>query len=58
MPGDSKQESSPAPIPVRALRLGYYGNARKRAGDEFTVKSEQDVGTWMERLDTKAPKKK
>lgn len=58
MPADAKQDT-PAPIAVRAIAVGFYGDARKRIGDEFTVRSEKDIGTWMERVEppTKPAKK-
>ncbi len=38
-------------IPVRATRMGIYANMRRKPGDEFTVTSEEWLGSWMERLD-------
>lgn len=36
-------------ITVRAVKRGYYQYFRN-VGDVFTVKSESDVGKWMERV--------
>lgn len=38
-------------VAVRAIALGFYGNARRRPGDEFRVASEVEVGAWMVALD-------
>lgn len=35
-------------LKVRATRVGYYDNIRRREGDTFTIKSEQEKGSWME----------
>lgn len=41
-------------IRVRALRLGYYGDIRRRVGDIFNIQDEKHFSTrWMERLDPK-----
>ena len=42
-------------IRVRAKRPGFYQGARRRAGDTFTVPSEQELGTWMERVGDGTP---
>jgi|SRR5699024_4315191 len=39
------------PIPVRAVRQGYYDHLRE-VGETFSVRSEQELGRWMQRLDT------
>jgi hypothetical protein len=38
-------------IKVKALRMGFYGNLRRREGQEFEIKSMADIGTWMEVLE-------
>lgn len=38
-------------VRVRAIALGFYGNTRRRPGDEFRVASEVEVGAWMVALD-------
>jgi hypothetical protein len=43
---------------VRAVRLGYYDNLRRRPGDEFEIKSEKEFSDahrgkmpgWMEKV--------
>jgi hypothetical protein len=40
----------PANIKVRALRNGYYKNARKKEGDLFTVDHAEELGSWMEEI--------
>lgn len=54
-----EKDEAPAPparIPVKALAVGFYGGARRRRGDEFSVATEKELGTWMERRDTPAAK--
>lgn len=41
-------------IPVKATRRGFYGALREE-GEPFTVGSEAEVGTWMERVGDAAP---
>lgn len=53
---ESKERDNPQPtrrpgIRVRALRPGYYGHSRRREGDVFTIRSEAQMGSWMERVD-------
>ena len=38
-------------IPVVAIREGYFDNEIKPEGRKFSVSSEQELGSWMERLD-------
>lgn len=33
---------------VRAKFQGFYGNARRRAGDEFTIPAGEKLAKWME----------
>lgn len=47
----STESEAPAPIPVRAIRIGFYDHTRRRPGDEFLVEDESQLGAWMERLD-------
>jgi len=64
---DSKPKSKPkaapsadgGPIRVRAKvtngdgrYVGYYGVRRIREGQVFVIKSEKEMGSWMERVDT------
>lgn len=34
-------------IKVIALRVGWFGNRRKKVGDEFEISKESQLGTWM-----------
>lgn len=45
------EEKSTKVIPVKALRDGQYGGQIRVEGSKFNVKSEQDLGSWMHRLD-------
>lgn len=39
-------------IKVRAIRLGYYGLARRKEGDEFVIHGENEFSkNWMEKVD-------
>lgn len=51
-PAAKKEKEAPPPIPVRALDTGFYNGGRIRKGTLFTIKSEQELGKWMERRDT------
>jgi hypothetical protein len=45
-------------VRVRATRLGYYGEERKRVGEVFDISHAKHFSaTWMERVDGKTPKK-
>lgn len=52
-----------ARIKVRATKLGYYDNARRREGDVFVLESEVDKAgklvafsdKWMERVPNETP---
>jgi hypothetical protein len=48
---DTDESVEVSGIPVRATRMGIYANMRRKAGDEFTITSEEWLGSWMERLD-------
>jgi len=37
-------------IKVKATRMGFYENQRRYADSEFEIKSEKDLGSWMERV--------
>jgi hypothetical protein len=44
-----------AGIRVRATAMGYYGDARRREGDIFTIANEREFSSrWMERVSPKA----
>ena len=46
----------PRPVKVRATRLGYYGERRRRPGDVFLVTDEAHVSTrWMVRVPAATP---
>jgi len=45
-------------ILVRAIKLGWYGKQRRRPGAEFEIKSLQELGAWMVRVNKPGPKKK
>lgn len=38
-------------IKVKATAEGYYAPRRFHPGDVFEVKSEDEIGSWMQRLD-------
>lgn len=38
-------------IPVRAIREGFIYEELRNPGDTFEVKTEKELGSWMERLD-------
>jgi hypothetical protein len=42
-------------IKVKATRMGFYGNARKREGDTFSVPTKKDIASWMEEVVEKRP---
>ncbi len=39
---------------VKATRRGYYGSMVRDPGDEFVLKSKDDLGSWMQPIE--APK--
>jgi hypothetical protein len=39
------------PIPVKATQLGFFGNKLRYENEEFAVDNEDQLGTWMHRLD-------
>lgn len=41
-------------IRVRAIRRGFYDNHVKEAGAVFTVRSDAEIGKWMERVSDEA----
>lgn len=46
------------PVKVRATRVGYYGDQRRRIGDVFTIPSLEKPhfsSKWMELVDDKTP---
>ena len=45
----AKPATKSSEIDVVAVSSGFYGNERKEAGDEFTIKSEKDLGSWMKK---------
>ncbi len=41
---------------VKAIRLGYYDNARRKEGNIFHIKSEEEFSkVWMEKVSDKKP---
>lgn len=48
----------PRPFKVRATKLGYYDNLRRRRDDVFVVRKEADFSErWMERVAASTPEK-
>lgn len=46
------------PAKVRATAPGYYGEARRREGDVFTIEKPEDFSSkWMERVSKNTPEK-
>lgn len=44
---------------VRATRLGYYGDKRRRPGDEFVISGPDHYSfRWMEKVESAKPPKK
>lgn len=43
---------------VRAIRDGFYGNSRRRLGDEFVLREGDKLGKWMERVEPAKPQGK
>jgi hypothetical protein len=54
-----KPEAQPrGGIRVRALKLGYYDDARRREGDVFTIRNEKEFSRlWMERVPFDTPER-
>jgi len=47
-----------ASVKVRATQVGYYGEARRRVGDVFTLEDPKHFSAkWMERVDASTPEK-
>lgn len=45
-------------IRVRATRLGYYGEERKRIGDVFTIRGPKEFSdVWMQTVDGSTPER-
>lgn len=42
---------------VKATDIGYYANRIRNEGEVFEIKSEKDLGSWMEKSETKSKKK-
>ena len=42
-------------IRVKSLQLGFYGTRLRPEGDEFDIKDESELGTWMEVQDVDEP---
>jgi len=51
-------KSPKAGIKVIAMRQGFFGQQRVKKGQEFTIKSFDDVGEWMKCIDPLLEKKK
>lgn len=46
------------PIKVRATRLGYYDDQRRRVGDVFLIRKWKEFSeTWMETVDGRTPER-
>jgi hypothetical protein len=45
-------------IKVRATRLGFYANRRRRPGAEFEVNDPKELGSWMEVVEEPKPARK
>lgn len=45
-------------IKVTATMKGFYGQMRKKVGDEFNVKCFEDLGTWTKCKDKELEKKR
>lgn len=45
-------------IEVVATRFGFYNQDRKREGDIFFIKSEDEFGEWMKCVDSEMEKKR
>lgn len=54
-PASEPPSEPPTGIRVRATRLGFHGNVRRRPGAEFTIPDDSFLGSWMERLDDASP---
>lgn len=39
-------------IQVKAKRTGFYQGHRKRKGARFSIRTEDELGTWMEKVET------
>jgi hypothetical protein len=51
-------EERATPIRVRATKLCYYGEKRRRVGDVFTIRSEAEFSsTGMERVPDETPER-
>jgi len=50
---ESKTEKEPTKVFVVATKKGYYGQLRE-VGARFWIKSEKDMGSWMEEVKPKA----
>lgn len=52
--GDAKSAPKSKPIRVRAVKRGFYDHNLRDPGtktEEFTIRSEKELGSWMERID-------
>jgi len=63
-PAGPRGPATPASAPrtrgirVRATQLGYYDHVRRRPGDVFTIRSEQEFASvWMEKVDPRTPER-
>lgn len=61
-PRSSKSAPVREGVRVRAVQKGYYGEARRRIGDVFTLEkpedfSDADTGGWMERVHPETPER-
>ena len=61
VPGALIEHERPAPTgpKVRAIRLGYYNEERKREGDVFRLNKNEDFSEkWMERVNEQERERK
>lgn len=55
---DVKPEAQPSGMEVVAMRDGFMFNTRIKEGDKFSIKSEEQFGSWFRCLDPKMEEKR
>lgn len=53
-----KPEAQPSSMEVVAMRDGFMFNTRIKEGDKFSIKSEEQFGSWFRCLDPKMEEKR